>query len=495
MTAQLSEATAEPTTEALHLRRLIEQQPACLLRVGIDGLLLAVNEAALSLLGGESLTQVLGSKLTKLIIPRQHEEWEEFAARIRDGASGSIECDLADLSGMRRTILLQGIPLLDHVDGIPSMMLTARDISAPRRLEAALREREISRELDDLQKQLQRGFSEPRGETVFEDREVDLRPLIAEEAAEGLLRQTLAEEHQAALLLKEQEAEHRLDSLRTELEQAVAEQQRLTTLLDDREIGHQRVVAALGAERAQLEQTLAEGQRAALLLQAQQAQQRLDHARTELEQVVAEQQRLTTLLEDREAGHRRAVAALAAERAQLQQTLAEEHQLALLLKEREGRQQLDSVRIELDRALADRQRFAKMLDEHDFSHQRTAAEQVATRAEAERALAAAVLKQTELEKALADQRVELQAVAENARNLEWLAAAGRVAMAVGRELQTIVEAVDVRTQHLLVESALDADKRHVIEALRGDAIEAASLTRQIVHGNAETPSGEAGRQQ
>src|ERR1700704_3211333 len=151
----------EPITEALHLRRLIEQQPACLLRAGIDGLLLAVNEAGLRLLGGETLTQVLGTKLTKLIMPRQHEEWNEFAARVRDGASGSIECELMDLAGGRRAILLQGVPLIDHADGVPSMILTARDISAPRRLEAALLEREITRELDALQKELQGGLSEP----------------------------------------------------------------------------------------------------------------------------------------------------------------------------------------------------------------------------------------------------------------------------------------------------------------------------------------------
>ena len=72
----------EPLTEALHLRRLIEQQPACLLRAGVDGVLLAVNEAALRLLGGETLTHVLGTNLTKLIVPRQHEEWREFAARV-----------------------------------------------------------------------------------------------------------------------------------------------------------------------------------------------------------------------------------------------------------------------------------------------------------------------------------------------------------------------------------------------------------------------------
>jgi PAS domain S-box-containing protein len=549
----------ETVTEALHLRRLIEQQPACLLRAGIDGLLLAVNEAGLRLLGGESLTQVLGTNLTTLIMPRQHDEWNDFAARVRDGASGSIECDLTDLAGMRRTILLQGVPLLDHADGVPSMILTARDISAPRRLEAALREREITRELDDLQKELQGELSEPpMDQDVVAERPIDLQPAIAPAIAEAeriQIRQALAEGYQAALLLKEREAQQLLDSVRAELEQALAEQQRLTTLLGDREIGHERVLAAHAAERTQLQQTLADERQLALLLKEREGRQLLDSARTELEQARAEQQRLTmlldereiahqravaahaaavavhaaaqaqlrqtlteehrlalllkerearqlqdsgrtereralaeqqrlaTLLEDREIGHQRAIAAHTAERAQLQQTLAEEHQLALLLKERDGRQLLDNVRTELERAIADRQHFATTLDERDV----TIAAHAAKRAEDEQALAAAVARQAQIERALAAQRLELQTVGENARTLERLAAAGRVALAVGRELETIVAAVDARTQYLLVESALDSENRHLFEALRIDAIDAASLTRQILQAHDETP--------
>jgi hypothetical protein len=202
----------------------------------------------------------------------------------------------------------------------------------------------------------------------------------------------------------------------------------------------------------------------------------LEAGRTDLERARAEQQRLAMLLEGREIDHQRAEAAHEAERTRLQQTLAEEHQLALLLKERDGQQLLDNVRTELERAIADRQHFAMTLDERDAA----VAEHQAKRAEAEEALATAVAGRTTIEKALADQGVALRAMDENARNLERLAATGRVAIEVGRELQTIIDAVDARTQHLLGESALDAENRHIFEALRVDAIDAASLTRQIL---------------
>lgn len=413
----------EPAVETLHLRQLIERQPACVLRVGIDGLLLAVNEAALRLLGAEELSRVLGTKLTKLIIPEHHEQWDDVVTRVRDGGSGSVECDLTDLAGMRRTVLLQAVPLLDHADGIPSMILAARDTSTPRRLEKALREREVSRELDDLQTQLAQRVAEgQRDATALGPREVQNQRTAAEHATElAQLRQTLIGEHQLDLLLAEQEGRRRLDNQRSELEQT----------------------------------------------------------RRELEQALAERQRLATLLDEREDHHQRVIAEhageLAAELAKLRQTLAEEHQLALLLKEQEGRRRLDGQRSELEQG----------------------------RAEVEQALAAAVKKEAEIKKALADQRVALQSVDENARNLEWLAAAGRTALAVGRELETTMAAVDARAEHLLAQTSLEADNRHVIEALRSDAIGAALLARQIVQASTDSakagttplgPSGDAGKQ-
>jgi PAS domain S-box-containing protein len=603
--------TASHAAETLHLRRFIEKQPACILRVGLDGVLLAVNEAALSLIGAEQLAQVLGTKLTRFIIPRQHDEWEEFSSRVREGASASIECDLTDMSGTRRIILLQGVPLLDHPDGVPSMILSVRDISAPRRLETALREREVSRELEDLQKQLEHGLAERQQlASSLTERDSAHQQLIADQEAEqARLRQTMIEQHELALVLKEQESQRLVDSLRTDLEQALAEGQRLAASLKEREAEHERTAAQHAADRAQLKQALAEEHQLALMLKEREGRQQFDGVRAELERSLAERQELTASLSEREASHQRVLAEHAAERerleralaehvaeretlqralsderqrllaeerqrllekeevqqrleslrtdleqtlaerqrletslaeqrqrllqeqegrqeleglrtdleralaerqrleasmaehaanhqrmvaeyvvdrAQLQRALTEEHQRVLQLKEHEGQQRLDALKTELDQALAGRQQLATLLDQREADHQRALSEHAAACALAEHELAAAMQKHADAEKALADLRVELQSVDDNARNIEWLAAAGRAAREIGRELQTIIAAVDARTRHLLAQSSLEADNRHVIEALRGDAIGAASLARQIVQ--AEGPA-------
>src|SRR5580692_6384600 len=101
-----------------HLTRLLERQPACLMRVGLDGVLLATNDAALSLLGATQLGQVLGTALTERLVTAHQALWSDFADRVWKNASGSIECDLVDLSGAARTVLIQGVALVDHPDGI-----------------------------------------------------------------------------------------------------------------------------------------------------------------------------------------------------------------------------------------------------------------------------------------------------------------------------------------------------------------------------------------
>src|ERR1700730_18445749 len=112
------------------------------MRIGLDGELLATNDAALSLLGATQLSQVLGTKLTERLAPAHHALWCDFAERVWKDASGSIECDMVDLSGAHRTVQVQGVALTDHPDGIRSVLAAVRDVSGTRHLEITLQELE-----------------------------------------------------------------------------------------------------------------------------------------------------------------------------------------------------------------------------------------------------------------------------------------------------------------------------------------------------------------
>ena len=84
-----------PPSDASYLRRLLERQPACLIRVRLDGVLLACNDAALNLFGVGALRAVLNTNLTDRIAPAQRTKWQEFATRCWANGAASLECDLA----------------------------------------------------------------------------------------------------------------------------------------------------------------------------------------------------------------------------------------------------------------------------------------------------------------------------------------------------------------------------------------------------------------
>jgi PAS domain-containing protein len=141
------------SAEVERLRSMLDRVPACLLRVAHDGTLLAANDAALSLLGGE-LTDVLGSNFVERLDGQSvRTMWAEFVDRVAQGGSASFECELIEPGSDARAVVLLGTNLLLHPDNVPSIFVAVRHISAARRLEASLHEQERLREsvLDGLE--------------------------------------------------------------------------------------------------------------------------------------------------------------------------------------------------------------------------------------------------------------------------------------------------------------------------------------------------------
>lgn len=126
---------------------MLDKVPSCLMRVGHDGTLLAVSDAALTLLGANSLAEVLD---TNFVARLQGEAvdalWAEFTARVSQSGSASIECEMTEQGDARRTVLLLGASLPAHPDAVPSLLIAVRDVSTARRLETSLHEQEQLRE-------------------------------------------------------------------------------------------------------------------------------------------------------------------------------------------------------------------------------------------------------------------------------------------------------------------------------------------------------------
>jgi hypothetical protein len=132
----------EPSVEVAHLRRLLDIQPSCLMRVSAAGTVLAANDAALTLLGVTSGAQALGRDFAAWVPPDQVDRWRAFAIGVVRGFPSSIEFDITAPGGDRHPTLLHGVPLPEHPDGVASMAVAARAVSGQRKLEAAVVELE-----------------------------------------------------------------------------------------------------------------------------------------------------------------------------------------------------------------------------------------------------------------------------------------------------------------------------------------------------------------
>lgn len=251
-------------TEAAHLRRLIEAQPSCLMRVAVDDArMLAINNAAQRLLEVENLGQALGKALTSRIAPAQHEIWNDFIGRVWGGTPGSCECELVDGSGGRRTVVFSGVSLPDHPDGIPSILLAVQDRSALARLTETLAESEGSRE-----------------------------GLEARHATElKRLEEMLTARHEENLRTQAEQSTQALDELRQQLQHAIAARQQLETQLAERHALHQKMVAEHEADQTVVERVLA-----AAAVKRERARKELTDALVERDGLIEHARRLAPLV-------------------------------------------------------------------------------------------------------------------------------------------------------------------------------------------------------
>lgn len=127
-----------PVEAEPHLRAVLERQPVVLTRVARDGTFLAINEAGLSMLGAQTLEQVLGTSLMNMVEAGERNACQAFIDRAAGGTRGSFEVDLVGLTGARHTLELHASAHPGAPDGISSVLISFRDVTESRRLEQSL---------------------------------------------------------------------------------------------------------------------------------------------------------------------------------------------------------------------------------------------------------------------------------------------------------------------------------------------------------------------
>jgi PAS domain S-box-containing protein len=276
--------TAPETPTEAHLRHVIETQPVCLTRIASDGTVLAVNEAALSMIGAERLEQVLGTSFLSLIAPASQDTCRTFLKRIATGGRGSTEVEMTALGGMQYVLQLHAAALATSLDGVESTLCTFRDVTEQRRLETALvsaaaREKQDSdAEWADLTAQLDSAREGAGADEELRQKVADLERQLAEaRAREQELVENIAGDR-TRLLDDLQKAEQRFEET---IGDRLGEVAQIQAALEEARAREQAAADRHAADQAQWKQALADAS-------AEHEKQRsaLEHAVAELERTL-----------------------------------------------------------------------------------------------------------------------------------------------------------------------------------------------------------------
>ena len=121
----------------LHLRSIIEAEPACIKIVDAQGRLREMNPAGLAMIEAQALEQVAGRPVLDLIAPHYRSEFKQMHERVLAGEAVELTFEVQGLKGRRRWLETHAVPL-EHDGEIVQLAIT-RDITERKQAEEALR--------------------------------------------------------------------------------------------------------------------------------------------------------------------------------------------------------------------------------------------------------------------------------------------------------------------------------------------------------------------
>jgi len=120
------------------LRSLVEKLPACIVRMSADGVVLATNDRAVTLLGASSAAQVLRKQFDLLVPADARDAWTDFVVRVCAGETRSTEVAITTFDGIDRTVEAAAVPSPAEFGRSPSLLMVLRDVTERKRLEAVV---------------------------------------------------------------------------------------------------------------------------------------------------------------------------------------------------------------------------------------------------------------------------------------------------------------------------------------------------------------------
>lgn len=119
------------------LKTIIETEPECVKIISINGELLEMNTAGLTMLEANSLEEVksYSPNLAKFIVPKYYKEFDNLYQRTFNGETGLLEFEAIGLKGTQKWFETHVAPLRNENNEITSLLAVTHDITERKRAE------------------------------------------------------------------------------------------------------------------------------------------------------------------------------------------------------------------------------------------------------------------------------------------------------------------------------------------------------------------------
>lgn len=121
------------------LRQIIATEPECVKIQSLDGVILEMNPAGLSLVDADRPDDIVGTSVYRVVAPEFREPYEEMTRRVFQGEHVKLEFQIISLKGRQRWLETHAAPLKDQDDCVTALLGITRDISDLKRYEDEIR--------------------------------------------------------------------------------------------------------------------------------------------------------------------------------------------------------------------------------------------------------------------------------------------------------------------------------------------------------------------
>ena len=128
------------------LRTIFESEPDCVKLQALDGSVLDMNSAGLSILEAKDISELKGHTVYEFINSEHHQSYKELTERVFKGSSEMMEFKIHSKNGKERWLETNAVPLRDQQDNISSLLAITRDITERKELEKKLKQRQMDLE-------------------------------------------------------------------------------------------------------------------------------------------------------------------------------------------------------------------------------------------------------------------------------------------------------------------------------------------------------------